>query len=380
MKKYRLAIISLGLCACLLPAAQAQTGSAAVQSSSAAQAQNGYPADSGAMKPKPPYEKPATEPFGIAGSGTLGAGPAYSGFFPSSGVGTSTSVFGWTADERDGEGPVSVVTFKAPDQKTLDETAEDLNIMSLIFSQDLERALGEEGEEKEGYKLGIPMLLQTGGRWVDASYIEGFGAVFNLKVRFPLASIGAPEKDAQSSPGNSEWEQARRALAGATEADPRHWNRLEKANDYSPKLVETLKKRVIELLKNASNLRHLQPEEWIAVTFAGPPNRVAPSLLGTATEDPTRFEQGSSAPTLATATADKSESQRQPGAGPRNSDRATVMTIRIKKKHADAFAADKMSQEEFFHAAEITTYLGPVVLDGAANDYVRLQGGWRRPR
>jgi len=60
-------------------------------------------------------------------------------------------------------------------------------------------------------------------------------------------------------------------------------------------------------------------------------------------------------------------------AAPQTPDRATVMTIRIKKKDADAFAGNKMSEDQFFHAAEITSYLGPVVLSAATSDYFRIR-------
>jgi hypothetical protein len=49
------------------------------------------------------------------------------------------------------------------------------------------------------------------------------------------------------------------------------------------------------------------------------------------------------------------------------------MAIRIKKRDADAFAANKMSEDQFFHAAEITSYLGPVIVNRAASEYLRLQ-------
>jgi hypothetical protein len=45
------------------------------------------------------------------------------------------------------------------------------------------------------------------------------------------------------------------------------------------------------------------------------------------------------------------------------------MTIRIKKKDADAFAAHQMSEDQFFQAAEITSYLGPAIVNEAASDY-----------
>jgi hypothetical protein len=339
----------------------------------------------------------------------------------------SQNSYAWTTDVRDGESPVSVVTFKAPDQTTLDETAEDLNILSLIFAQNLERALGVEGGETGDYKLGIPMLLQTGGRRVEANYLEGFGAVFNLKVRFPLVSAAVPEKDTQTSQMDSEWEQARRALTGAAQSDPTRLTPYDKTSSYSPKLVETLKRRVVELLKNASNLRHVQPDEWVAVTFAGPPNAPTqpsgvfrrqgqpglparnqmgkngeesvkppddPQPATTAPEGVapprTTYQPASDAnsdpkpgPLAGTQTPDRAKAMAGSGTmtgggmgsgsgsitARQTPDRATIMTIRIKKKDADAFAADKMSEDQFFHAAEITSYLGPVIVNRAASDY-----------
>jgi hypothetical protein len=47
----------------------------------------------------------------------------------------------------------------------------------------------------------------------------------------------------------------------------------------------------------------------------------------------------------------------------------TILTIRIKKRNAEAFAANKMTEDEFFHAAEIASYLGPIVENGPADDY-----------
>jgi hypothetical protein len=382
MKNYLIFLTSLGLWAGSLPALEAQPAIAPL-----------------------PVTTPAPETPDDPGYNPFGQEPP-AGYYNNSMAPKTTSFFGWTSDARDGEGPVSVVTFKAPDQKTVDETAEDLNVLSLIFSRHLERALGEEGGEAGDYKLGIPMLLQTGGRWVEASYIEGFGAVFNLKVRFPLVSAAAPDKDTPSSQLDSEWEQARRALAGGTQDDPRRQNPYEKARRFNPNLVETLKKRVVELLRNASNLRHVQPEEWVAVTFSGPPNDLAnrrkafggPGQAGLQEEAPDAAYKGGQvkpkedsdasqeAPTPGLKAPEGTAppgSRSMPGtagrakhgqpAAPQTPDRATVMTIRIKKKDADAFAGNKMSEDQFFHAAEITSYLGPVVLSAATSDYFRIR-------
>lgn len=366
---------SIGLWAGLLPIAQAQT----------------------AVGLAPAAEAPAITPD-MPGQPSYAMGSSESGILTQAEL-KNPNAFGWTTDARDGEGPVSIVTFKTPNQTNLDETAEDLNILSLIFSQHLEHALGGEGSEAGDYKLGIPMLLQTEGRLVEASYLEGFGAIFNMKVRFPLVPAAVADKETQSRQMASEWEEARRALAGAAPAGPSRvtWyvNNNEKVRRYNPKLVDTLKKRVIELLRNASNLRHVQPDEWIAVTFAGPPNNSTPwpraavgsisagmAGLGSGSvtinkmpHTPSDPSQPSTNPDDALAgTGKPAEPKHAHTVAPQTPERATLMTIRIKKKDADAFAANQMSEEQFFHAAEITSYLGPVIVHGTASDYyLRLQ-------
>jgi hypothetical protein len=258
-----------------------------------------------------------------------------------------------------------------------------LNILSLIFSQNLERALGGGSGATDDFKLGIPMLLQTGGRWVEASYIEGFGAVFNLKVRFPLVTAATPDKDTQTAQLNSQWEQARQALAGAPAAPHRWSDPSEKTKHYSPQLVETLKKRVLELLKNASNLRHVQPDEWVVVTFTGPPNAFTSRPKAAGIQDPSAPPQApagagtpAAQPSLGSASIPAGgQSGLNSTSGSRSVDRATVMTIRIKKKDADAVASNKITEEQFFHAAEITRYLGPAIVNvnDANSAYMLLQ-------
>src|SRR6266581_3139139 len=181
----------------------------------------------------------------------------------------------WAGTYLDADSPVSVISFKQSDEKVMDETAEDLNILSLILSQHLERA----GAESSDYKLGIPIVLKTSGHAVTASYIEGFGAIFSLKVRFPLVAPQIPGGENQNTAAQSQWDEARRALRGDAEPVSRSWQRTREVEPYDPRMVETLKKRALELLRNASNLRHVKDDEWVIVNFFGPP-----SALGVARE------------------------------------------------------------------------------------------------
>jgi hypothetical protein len=297
----------------------------------------------------------------------------------------------WTAAARDGESPVSVIAFKAPDQRTVDETAEDLNILSLILSQDLERAFANEAAE---YKLGILMRLDPGGRSVEASYLEGFGAVFNLKVRFPLVAAAPEEKSAANNPIDSEWEKARRALTGIGDSAPLLWRPtpFEEGRPYDANLVESLKKKALDVLRNASHLRHVKPEEWVVLTFSGPPNapesdpnppvssnEANPGLDSDSGQDwtqpgaPAPFGQTRPPESVGRGNAGGGQAIVAVKRAASTPGRLTILTIRTKKANADAFAAKKITEDQFLHAAEVTTYLGPAIVSGATGNYFRMQ-------
>ena len=232
-----------------------------------------------------------------------------------------------------GEGNVSVTVFGKPDQKRVDEMAEDMRILAYLFWKNLERAVAGDSPD---FKLGIPMLLKDNGHSVEASYLEGFGVVLSLRVGFHLVARPGVGGGQVAVPGVSEWDEARRALAGGRSRRARAQANGPPISSAvmacaagsrsadSPNLVEALKKHTLALLKNASNLRHLKPDEWIVASIAGPPG-------------PTRVVQ-SRATLRAGAGAgsgqDFVETMRTESDG-----RPEMMTIRVKKANVDAFAA-----------------------------------------
>jgi hypothetical protein len=261
--------------------------------------------------------------------------------------------------------PISIIAFKSSDQKVVDEATEDLKILSLILSQNVERALTSESADAAEFKLGIPMLLKTGGHAVEATWLEGFGAVFNLKVRFPLVPPASEAKESESNRRDSEWEQARNAITGANQR-PGYLRPMtsQREERYNQKLVETLKRRVLQVLKNASNLRHVKSGEWLVVTFSGPGS--------TSSEQVNDGEQSADVqPEIVGGRVKVVPVPVDELGQPMPPQRLTVMTIRIKKENADAFAANKISEEEFFQAAEVTTYLGPSVPNDGMLNYFR---------
>src|SRR5579859_6631859 len=121
--------------------------------------------------------------------------PAALGEFLRSGVGVGGAAAGIAGANRETTGPVSVLCFKDPDQKALSETTEDVAVLAFLLSRNLEQAFAGEASE---YKLGIPMLLTSGKQAVGASYIQGFGTILKMQVRFPV--VAPPEGVEQARP------------------------------------------------------------------------------------------------------------------------------------------------------------------------------------
>src|SRR5437867_1745431 len=89
----------------------------------------------------------------------------------------------WTAanartSSRDLPAPILVQFSAAPD-KVLDALSEDLNVMTRLIQKDLERGFAQDGPTM---KMGIPIVINSPSRSIRPMYIEGFGALFMIKV------------------------------------------------------------------------------------------------------------------------------------------------------------------------------------------------------
>lgn len=242
----------------------------------------------------------------------------------------TANVPGWSAGPA--QSTQTILSFHQTDPKSIDEMAEDLNIFSYILRRNLERVLGAE---RPDYKLGVPILLNADGRSVEASYLEGYGGVFRLSVRFPLVAPSTPQAKTEPPSSNLEWDQAREALRGGLPDGNVTWYQMpETAGEhYDPRLVEILKNQIIETLHNGTNLRLVKSNEWIAVVVSGNLN----ARVGY--RKPSNDGSVSIVRLL-------------------DSGRATLMAVRVKKSAADALAAKKISEEQFGREVEATAYLG----------------------
>jgi len=240
--------------------------------------------------------------------------------------------------------PPIVVRFSVGENDDVSALEEDLAVMGKIIDRSLERAFGKETPD---VRMGIPMVLSSGGRSVRAMYTEGFGALFTLKVNFPLM---APRVATDTKPesGESDWDRAKEELYNQAEDNWISEEGALPAIEYDPARVEALKRDLLISLKNASNIRGLKPNEFLTVTAFGTPSLAQSHsskwVNGTGAGIGSNNREGSSAGVRGRLSSD--------------GHRGTVLAIRVKKADIDAFAKASGKLAELQSKATINTYRG----------------------
>jgi hypothetical protein len=113
-------------------------------------------------------------------------------------------------------------------------------------------------------------------RWQWPIYLEGCGAVFSSAVNWPLAAVEKGTATRESKPRDpaSAWERARRELNGT--ADP---SRSQMPPAFEQARLDELINEIVKVLPEATNFRHLKPEQFVFITIAGADEANAPLRL-----------------------------------------------------------------------------------------------------
>jgi hypothetical protein len=200
--------------------------------------------------PEPPEAPEAPDPFGQIGM-------AFEG------------IMGGTSART--ESPV-VVAAKL-DAGEIAQSQEDLSIMHRI----LLKAAGSQGDrDPQEFASGIVLSTFPGLKQPRSFQFEGYGAVFLLRVKYPL--VAAPASKEESKPEkqqNQTWEETKREIYGGQDGASRVFMNKTIRKESPParfdsEQVGRLQRAVSLSLKNASNLRHLQADDRVLVVITGP--------------------------------------------------------------------------------------------------------------
>src|SRR5260221_5613149 len=360
MKRFILIPATLGwLCACAI----GQNTPAVVTPAAA---------DGPATPPVPKRPKPAPTP----------AIPNYYGGGMGGGGGFNYSVGAVNFGSTPGGIPPLVVRFSGGGDETIGPLEEDLNIMTHVIERSLQNGLGEDVPE---VKSGIRLLYSEGGRSVRGMFLEGFGAMFMIKVRFPLFAPSAPEPKETQTTSDSEWDKARQELYSDADGRITEVSQVAGGSQYDSEQVDQLKKVVMQALKNASNIHNLKPDDFVAVTVFGQPSAVSQvkkSRTKSATSTPSpqnqaapRAETGVSRKVAADLAAVEEKAATLARLEViRNSSQGTVLAMRGRKSDVDAFARGKMDFESFEKKVEQHSYPGNGYGGSSINSWSKSRG------
>jgi hypothetical protein len=250
--------------------------------------------------------------------------------------------------------------FSESDASANDQMEEELAVMTRLIERSMERGLIDAGSDEP--IMGVQLIF-TGSRSVRAMYLDGFGALFMVKVNFPVYAPDTKEVHDAIQPQESEWERARRDLFARSIQD--RSSRGQAA--YDPTQVEALKTILFQSLTNACYIHGLKADEWVSLSvFGRPPVAQKKAAKQAAYEDleaPAKRNSSTKVWPNVIGQITRVTSDYAPGAPaapPQNQafHLGTVLTIRVKKADADAYAKGKIDFDAFSKKAQTKAYFG----------------------
>jgi len=241
-------------------------------------------------------------------------------------------------------GTVLVIPTAETTAEDIATIMEDMSVMSRILDKKLSQSHTVSGHfyGSFGFSRGFP--FSWGSHGTEGIYLDGYGALFFIKVDFPLAPVPeAVEEEIEEEAADLVWEQARQEIFEPMDVRRgRDYLRREEEQEYDAEKVKELKDKLIKALKHAANIQNLKPNEWIILTVVGETEQTGEVIVSRIytvikgddiTADlplPLPIEAGFSSP--------------------------TVLIIRVKKSDAEAFSKGELDFDQFRQRVQIFTY------------------------
>ncbi|MBN1362158.1 MAG: hypothetical protein JW993_16300 [Sedimentisphaerales bacterium] len=268
-------------------------------------------------------------------------------------------------------GSVLVVPAADIGVEDLAAATEDMTVMARIFQSKLGQARSSGVVLPDFAGLYGNVFLGPSDRGAQSIYLQGFGALFTMRVDFPLApGPDEPEETPQEQPKTDVdpvWVQAQQEIfdPGASERENDSGKEVIK---YNAEQVEDLKTSLVTALKHAANIRVLAPAEVVVVTVTGAPVpttitqietlRGSNDVLVVEKSGATKVYRGGLPAGLGTSAA-------------------TVLTIRAKVADISAYAKGDSSLEQFRQKVQIISH--PQLGAGAGRGVTTsISTGYRR--
>lgn len=253
-------------------------------------------------------------------------------------------IIGTPAERYGGSGPVFVIPASEMKAEDLVTIMEDMRVMSRIFDKKLDLSPG-------GISLGRGYgfsFFGSSARSTEAIFLQGYGALFLMKVDFPLSPPAEEQEEVEEELKehiDELWEETRQEIYEPADARRRRTDEEEK-EEYDEEKVEEMKETLIKALKHTTNIRNLKADESVIITVAGSGDSSSTAIaLGYGANQVLIKDNG----TIKVG-VHEGPSLKGMGSSP------TVMTFRVKKSDVDAFAKDKLDFDKFRQKVQIFTY------------------------
>lgn len=237
---------------------------------------------------------------------------------------------------------------------------EDMNVMSRIFENNLHGARIALMRANLFLSSHDPLsvLLARGRGAIQSMYLQGYGALFLMKVDFPLsAPPQTPEEKGteKEEKGDKVWEQMRREMYEPERVAKRKTD--DKEPEYDPEKVENLMTALVKDLKHAANIRNLKPDESVVLTIIGSGEFAGEAIITT------RRRTVVDGHNRVVIQEPESEATRL--------SLPTVLAIRAKKSDINMFANGELDLEQFRQRVQMLSYplLGGAVISGDSLDF-----------
>lgn len=250
---------------------------------------------------------------------------------------------------------------------------EDMNVMSRILEKNLEQARIATARGGLFASSRDPWVaLLGGGGAIESMYLQGYGALFMMKVDFPLSAPPQAEEEetqaAEEEKSDPVWEETRRQMYEPQQTARRKAKEPEKK--YDAEKVESLKITLIKALKHAANVRSLKSDESVILTTIGSDESAGVPIMALYGQKVLLQEKGSDGKAT-TGWADVPSSSQTTYFSP------TALVIRAKKSDIDEFAKGTLDADQFRQRVQVLAcpYLGGEAgLADPFNSYYPVQG------
>lgn len=212
---------------------------------------------------------------------------------------------------------------------------EDLTVMLRI----LEKAAGAKADGP-ATAAGIELLSFNRPTTPRAFYLDGYGAMFLVNVKYPLVAPLRKDEQSRTNETNTEWEKAREEVYGRRGA--LHERLHVSGEEFDSQRVENLKAQLINDLANAKNIRQLKTDDYVTIiVLGGGVQAMVVQQFSGSSRSPRGGGGGFGATAMAASGNDAVQS---------------TMTLRVKKSDIDAFAKGKLDAEEFRKKVGVQVY------------------------